>query len=193
MNFVSYLVLSLGVQMNPLNTVAEIYHIPVMLWPTVVFYWSKWVLYGSLPMVFYWSKWVLYGSLPSVVFLGLSSRPSCVANILLDTVCKLFNQIFAYLLCLQAPCASAVLFHFQWPWPWLGIRMSVWSKTSWLHYLAQFAAYHHEIWCGVEAVQVENPCSTFEWDSVNQGTLLLLYCVKKTCWHAYQKFMNWVG
>ena len=51
----------------------------------------------------------------------------------------------------------------------------IYSKTSWLHCLTHILADRDEIWCGVEAIQVEYSDTTFQWDLMIRGKKLLCY------------------
>ena len=86
--------------------------------------------------------------------------------------------LFIYLLCLQTPVTSAIVYQFHWPSPCLGVTRSAQSKTSWLHFLPHFSADQDEIWYSVETVQLEHPDFTFEWDLMKQRIWLVFYYVK---------------
>ena len=71
-----------------------------------------------------------------------------------------------------------------------GRKRLVESETTWLYFLTQFST--DEISCGVEAVQLEDYDTTFEWGLVNQGKLLI--ALKKILALAWiQIFINWCG
>ena len=52
---------------------------------------------------------------------------------------------------------------------WLGNRKSAESQTTWLHFLAHFSTDQDEVSCGDEAVQVEHPDTSFEYNVFDQG------------------------
>ena len=50
-----------------------------------------------------------------------------------------------------------------------GGTRSVQTKTSWLHFLTQFAADQDEISYDVESIQAELPDTIFGWELMTQG------------------------
>ena len=72
-----------------------------------------------------------------------------------------------------------------------------WSRLNWMlswSYSSRISWYYR-IGCCLEAIQVEHPDTTFEWDLMKKGKQLLFYWLpRKTEMLAYiQIFMNWFG
>ena len=114
-----------------------------------------------------------------------AGRQSCVAKTFIGHYMQFFNQSFSYLPCFRHHWLLLLCITFSDLDMCLEITRSAQSKTSWVYLLTLFSWSGWNLIC-VEVIQVEHPNTTFEWELMKQGKLLLFYwLLQKTLTLAY--------